>query len=82
MDLSRKTAFEILFEIEKEEAYSNLTINRFLEKNKPDNPAFIRELVYGVLENKILLDYYLDKLIPSGIKKVKKKEATLLRLGL
>ena len=82
MDLSRKTAYEILFEIEKEEAYSNLTINRFLEKNKPDNPAFIRELVYGVLENKILLDYYLDKLIPSGIKKVKKKEATLLRLGL
>ena len=82
MDLSRKTAFEILFEIEKEEAYSNLTINRFLEKNRPDNTAFIRELVYGVLENKILLDYYLDKLIPSGIKKVKKKEATLLRLGL
>lgn len=82
MDLSRKTAYEILFEIEKEEAYSNLTINRFLEKNRPDNPAFIRELVYGVLENKILLDYYLNKLIPSGIKKVKKKEATLLRLGL
>lgn len=82
MDLARKTAFEILFEIEKEDAYSNLTINRFLEKNKPENPAFIRELVYGVLENKVLLDYYLDNLIPSGIKKVKKKEATLLRLGL
>lgn len=82
MDLSRKTAFEILLEIEKEDAYSNLTINRFLEKNRPDNPAFIRELVYGVLENKILLDYYLDNLIPSGIKKVKKKEANLLRLGL
>ena len=82
MDLARKTAFEILFEIEKEDAYSNLTINRFLEKNKPENHAFVRELVYGVLENKILLDYYLDNLIPSGIKKVKKKEATLLRLGL
>lgn len=82
MDLSRKTAFDILFEIEKEDAYSNLTINRFVEKNRPENPAFIRELVYGVLENKILLDYYLDNLIPSGIKKVKKKEKTLLRLGL
>ena len=82
MDLARKTAFEILFEIEKEDAYSNLTINRFLEKNKPENHAFVRELVYGVLENKILIDYYLDNLIPSGIKKVKKKEATLLRLGL
>ena len=82
MDLARKTAFEILFEIEKEEAYSNLTINRFLEKNKPENQAFVRELVYGVLENKILIDFYLDQLIPSGIKKVKKKEASLLRMGL
>ena len=82
MDLARKTAFEILFEIEKEGAYSNLTINRFLEKNKLENPAFVRELVYGVLENKILLDFYLDQLIPSGIKKVKKKEASLLRMGL
>lgn len=82
MDLARKTAFEILFEIEKDGAYSNLTINRFLEKNKLENPAFVRELVYGVLENKILLDFYLDQLIPSGIKKVKKKEASLLRMGL
>lgn len=82
MDLARKTAFEILFEIDKEDAYSNLTINRFLDKTQVDNPAFVRELVYGVLENKFLLDYYLDNLIPSGIKKVKKKEATLLRLGL
>ena len=55
MDLARKTAFEILFEIEKDGAYSNLTINRFLEKNKLENPAFVRELVYGVLENTVFL---------------------------
>ncbi len=82
MDLARKTAYEVLLEIEKEGAYSNLTLNRFIEKNNLESGAFVRELVYGVLENKILLDYYLNKLIPSGIKKVKKKEATFLRMGL
>lgn len=82
MDSSRKTAFDVLLHIEKEKAYSNLALNLFIKDNKPENPAFTRELVYGVLENKLLLDYYLDNLIPSGIRKVKKKEACILRLGL
>lgn len=82
MDLNRKTAFQVLFEIEKEDSYSNLTLNNFISENKPENPAFVRELVYGVLENKILLDYYLNHLIPSGINKVKKKEKCFLRMGL
>ena len=78
MDSSRKTAFDVLLDMEKEKSYSNLTLNRFIAENKPENSAFTRELVYGVLENKILLDYYLDNLIPSGIKKVKKKVACIL----
>lgn len=82
MDQARKTAYEVLLEIEKEMAYSNLVLNKYIDKNRPENSAFVRELVYGVLENKILLDYYLNMLIPSGIKKVKKKEATILRMGL
>lgn len=82
MDLNRKTAFQVLFEIEKEQSYSNLTLNNFINENKPDNPAFVREMVYGVLENRMLLDYYLNQLIPSGINKVKKKEKCFLRMGL
>ena len=82
MDVNRKTAYEILLEVEKNEAYSNLAINRFVRKNTPDKETFVRELVYGVLENRILLDYYLNALIPSGVKKVKPRELTLLRMGL
>ena len=74
MDQARKTAYEVLLEIEKELAYSNLVLNKYLDRNRPENSAFVRELVYGVLENKILLDYYLNMLVPSGIKKVKKKD--------
>lgn len=82
MDSGRKTAFQILFEVEKEKAFSNLTANRIIKDNNPENPAFVRELVYGVLENKMLLDYYIDILVPSGIGKVKDREKTILRMGI
>lgn len=82
MDFNRKTAYEVLMDVETNQSYSNLALNNFIEKNQPENPAFVRELVYGVLENRILLDYYLDALIPSGIKKVKSRELTLLRMGI
>ena len=82
MDKNRKTAYEVLLDVEKNSSYSNLAINNFISKNKPDNPAFVREMVYGVLENKIYIDYILNKLIPSGLKKVKKQDLCLLRMGI
>ena len=81
MDLNRKTAYEVLLDMETNQSYSNLALNNFIEKNKPENPAFVRELVYGVLENRILLDYYLAALVASGLKKVKKQDLTILRMG-
>lgn len=82
MDSGRRTAFQILLEVEEEKAFSNLSSNKYIKQNNPENPAFVRELVYGVLSNKLLLDYYLNLLISSGIEKVKKREKTLLRMGL
>ena len=81
MDINRKTAFDVLMDVEKNGAYSNLSLNSFIEKNHPDSPAFVRELVYGVLRNKLLLDWFLGQLIPSGLKKIKKQDMTLLRMG-
>ena len=77
MDLNRKTAYEVLLDMETNQSYSNLALNNFIEKNKPENPAFVRELVYGVLENRMLLDYYLAALVASGLKKVKKQDLTI-----
>lgn len=82
MDINRKTAYAVLLKIEKEQAYSNLELNRQIQIMKPDNPAFVRELVYGVLENRIYLDYILAGLIPKGLRGVKKPVLTLLRMGL
>ena len=69
MDIDRKTAFAVLLDVEKNEAFSNLALNRRIEENQPRNPAFVREMVYGVLKYQLLLDYQLDKLVKSGSKK-------------
>ncbi len=82
MDINRKTAYETLIEIEKENAYSNIALNHHIDLEKPDSPAFVRDLVYGVLKNRMYLDYILVQLIPKGLKGVKKEAKVLLRMGL
>lgn len=81
-DLNRKTVYQTLLEIEKNQAYSNIELNHQIGLLKPENPAFVRELVYGVLENQIYLDHILKQLIPKGLKGVKKPIKVLLRMGL
>lgn len=82
MDVNRKAAYLTLVDIETKKAFSNIALNRQIDLNKASSPAFVRELVYGVLENKILLDYILDQLIPTGVDKVKPKDLVLLRMGI
>ena len=81
MDLNRQTAFEVLVDVEKNLSYSNLALNNFIKKNKPDDMPFVRELVYGVLRNKYFLDYSIRPFVPKGFNSLKPREISLLRLG-
>lgn len=82
MDINRKTAYTVLLNIERKQAYSNLELNKQIGAAEVDNPGFVRELVYGVLKNRCYLDHILNQLIPKGLKGVKKQALTLLRMGL
>lgn len=82
MDINRKTAYCALIKIEKEDAYSNIALNLCINELKPDSPAFVRELVYGVLKNKVYLDHILDQIVTRGVKSVKKETKTILHMGL
>ena len=82
MDINRKTAYSTLLDIESKKAYSNLTLNHQIRLSRPNSPAFVRELVYGVLERKLTLDHYLDQLVREGIRSLRKQELTILRMGL
>ena len=81
MDKNRKTAFDALLEIQTKKAYSNIAVNRAVTKNIPDDEAFVRKLVYGVLENQIFIDHRLSQLMKQKLKKVNPKALTLLRMG-
>jgi len=63
MDRDRRLAFLILKDIKTNEAWSNLTTGKFLSKEGADSPAFVREIVYGVIRNQKLLDYNINKFL-------------------
>ena len=82
MDANRKAAYFALLDIETKEAYSNIVLNNQKFRSKLTSPAFATELVYGVLENKILLDYIIDQIVSTGSKKLKADVRTILRMGI
>ena len=82
MDANRKTAYLALMDVESRKAYSNLAINHQIIVNRPNSQGFVRELVYGVLESKLTLDYYIDQLLTDGIDCVWLPELTIIRMGI
>ena len=81
MDSNRDAAYKALLDIEKKGAWSNLTLNEVISRVKPDDPAFVREIVYGTLKNKYLLDCYLRPFVKKGYDKLKPEILTILRMG-
>ncbi len=82
LDINLKTVYDILMAVEQKRQYSNIATNNIIDKNKPTKPAFVREIVYGVLENKYLLDYKISRLIRGKIKDVRPQDLTILRSGI
>lgn len=77
MKKSRLVAFEILNDILRDNAYSNIAIDKAL-KNIESDKAFISSLVYGVVERKITLDYIINEYLDG---KTKPKVKIILYLG-
>ena len=81
IDLDREAAYKALLAIERGGSYSNLELSKMLASDELSNKGFIREIVYGVTENKIYLDYILDKFIKKGAAKTKLQALIILRMG-
>lgn len=77
MKSARLTAFEILYKIETDGAYSNLALDEALN-GVSDDKAFISALVYGTVERKLTLDYFIKKYTHG---RIKPKVRIILRLG-
>lgn len=79
----REAALELLETIDKNQAYSNLLLNKTIEKNEIDSidVGLLTELTYGTLQRKMTLDYYLEPSLKSG-KKIEGWVRNLLRVTL
>lgn len=79
----RQKAFEILLRIHSSNAYSNLTLDTYLQKENMDSrdKAFVSALVYGVCERQLTVDYNLSCYLKQPIKKLKPEVLIILRLG-
>ncbi len=81
-DVNRSTAYYALLRITRDQAYANLELNNQIDRNRPDAPAFVRELVYTVLRNRNYLDFLLAQMVSRGFQKLRPQPLTLLRMGL
>ena len=81
IDVNRKTAYEILYEIERDGAYGSAEILT-RESSGDIDGDFVRRIVYGVMERKLYLDYILDHFVKRGVSRVDKKVIQILRMGL
>ncbi|HOO26324.1 MAG TPA: transcription antitermination factor NusB, partial [Clostridiales bacterium] len=79
----RRLAFGLLLDVEKKSAYSNLALKNTIEEEKLDRTeaAFLSNLVLGVIERKLTLDYNISQFLESPIKKLKTEILCVLRMG-
>jgi 16S rRNA (cytosine967-C5)-methyltransferase len=81
---ARQLALDVLIRVEQEQAYSNLLLNRSLAQSGLDRreAALATELVYGTIQRRNTLDYYLDRLVAKGVDRLQPWVCNLLRMSL
>lgn len=79
----RKIAFNTIYRVLHDEAYSALALNSAIKDNNLDrvDASFLSHLVYGVIERKILLDHIISQYSKIKPKKIENKTLIILELG-
>ncbi|WP_068774563.1 16S rRNA (cytosine(967)-C(5))-methyltransferase RsmB [Paenibacillus sp. FJAT-26967] len=79
---ARDAALKVLTHVEEAGAYSNLKLNQILkESDLPrQDAALATEIVYGTIQRRNTIDYYLAKLVTKGDKGLSKLQPWVLSL--
>jgi len=79
----REIALKILHRTEKDDSFPNLLLSNDLkELSNPADRALASNLVYGVLKNKITLDYIIGKFSKIKVEKLSLWVLNILRIGI
>ena len=86
IDKSREIALKCLYKIDKEQAYSNITLDDELNKNRKmlndKDIGLISQIVYGVTTWKLTLDTIISKYSKIKLKKISPWIINILRMGI
>ena len=84
MSNPRRLAVQALLKIERDGAYSNITVNSVLRENmlSGEDKVLFSALVYGVLDRRLTLDYVLSKYMKTKPEKTAPFTLSVLRCGL
>ena len=86
VDKVREVALKVLYNIEVNKAYSNITLDEEINKNMKilDNRdiGFISELTYGVITWKLTIDEIIKKYSNLRLKKISPWILNILRMGI
>ena len=81
---ARETALNVLIACRKEGGWSNGVLKEYLSRDRLDRreAALATRLCYGVLQNRLLLDHYLQQLLTGKLKNLHPAVHDILHLGL
>lgn len=82
-DNARELALDILTRVDKEGAYSNLLLHQTLLRANlsRSDASLVTELVYGSIQRKNTIDYFLNRFVKGGLRKLQPWVLNLLRLS-
>ncbi|SMG14866.1 16S rRNA (cytosine(967)-C(5))-methyltransferase RsmB [Paenibacillus aquistagni] len=81
---AREVALDVLVQVDKDQAYSNLQLNEALTEARLEraDAGLATELVYGTIQRLSTLDGVLEQKVNKGIRKLKPWMRNLLRMSL
>lgn len=84
MKNTRETAFQVIYKVLEDGEYSHVVLRQALQEERDAEKrdrAFVTRLVEGTLEHLLTIDYLLNKVSKTPVKKMKPVIRTVLRLS-
>lgn len=81
---ARQTALKVLIAMEKQEGWANSLLKEQIARDALDrrDAALATRLVYGVVQNRLRLDFYLSQVLTGRVEGLRPVLRDILRLGL
>ncbi len=78
----REVALKILVDINEKKAYSNIELSKMDKDLDQRDENLVREIVYGIIENKLYIDHIISKASKIRLKKIHPVILEILRMGI